>query len=73
MPETCFADKPPARDWVRQNRLIALGAFLILLVAEFVLFQPNEYDNNKLIYVWFLLCLPMPDTTLIIHDFHIRG
>ena len=58
-PETCFADEPPARDWVYQNRLLAAGAFLILLVAEFVLFQPNEYDNNKLIYVWFMLCLPM--------------
>ena len=44
---------------VRQYRLIAAGAFLILLIAEFILFQPNEYDNNKLIYVWFLLCLPM--------------
>ena len=58
-PETCFADHPPARDWVRQNRLLAAGAFLILLIAEFIIFQPNEYDNNKLIYVWFLLCLPM--------------
>jgi hypothetical protein len=58
-PETCFADQPPARDWVRRNRLLASGAFLILLIAEFILFQPNEYDNNKLIYVWFLLCLPM--------------
>ncbi|HNX62483.1 MAG TPA: hypothetical protein PKN45_07565 [Candidatus Limiplasma sp.] len=58
-PETCFADNPPARDWVRRNRLLAAGAFLILLIAELILFQPNEYDNNKLIYVWFLLCLPM--------------
>lgn len=58
-PETCFADQPPARDWVRQNRLLAAGAFLILLIAELIIFQPNEYDNNKLIYVWFLLCLPM--------------
>ena len=58
-PETCFADEPPARDWVYQHRLLAAGAFLILLVAELILFQPNEYDNNKLIYVWFLLCLPM--------------
>ncbi len=39
--------------------LIASGAFLIYLIAEFILFQPNEYDNNKLLYVWFLLCLPM--------------
>lgn len=44
---------------VRQNRLIACGAFLIYVVAELVKFQPNEYDNNKLLYVWFLLCLPM--------------
>ena len=46
-------------DAIRQNRLIASGAFVIYLVAEFILFQPNEYDNNKLLYVWFLLCLPM--------------
>ena len=46
-------------DDIRQNRLIACGAFLIYVIAEFILFQPNEYDNNKLLYVWFLLCLPM--------------
>lgn len=44
---------------IRQNRLLAAGAFLIYLIAEFIIFQPNEYDNNKLFYVWFLLCLPM--------------
>jgi hypothetical protein len=44
---------------VHQYRLIAAGAFLILLIAEFIIFQPNEYDNNKLIYVWFLLLVPM--------------
>ena len=49
----------PLPDDVRQNRLIACGAFLIYGIAEFILFQPNEYDNNKLFYVWFLLCLPM--------------
>ncbi len=43
----------------RDVRLIACGAFLIYLIAEFILFQPNEYDNNKLLYVWFLLSLPM--------------
>lgn len=54
--ETLEAEETRA---VKQNRRIALGAFLILLIAEFILFQPNEYDNNKLIYVWFALCLPM--------------
>ncbi len=46
-------------DDLRQHRLIACGAFLIYIVAELFKFQPNEYDNNKLLYVWFLLCLPM--------------
>ncbi len=41
-----------------QKRMLACGAFLIYAVAEFIIFQPNEYDNNKLFYVWFLLCLP---------------
>ncbi len=53
------AADPEETARVRQNRLMAAGAFTIYLVAEFVLFQPNEYDNNKLFYVWFLLCLPM--------------
>jgi len=29
---------------------------VIFLAAEFVRFQPNEYDNNKLFYLWYLLC-----------------
>ena len=58
---------------VRQYRFIAAGAFLILLVAEFILFQPNEYDNNKLIYVWFLLCLPMAADYLITLYEKLRG
>ncbi len=52
-------DPSLGRDFVQGNRLLAAGAFTIYLVAEFILFQPNEYDNNKLFYVWFLLCLPM--------------
>jgi hypothetical protein len=72
-PETAFSDDPPPRDWVYQHRLLAAGAFLILLVAELIVFQPNEYDNNKLIYVWFLLCLPMAaDWGLALFD-RIRG
>ena len=34
------------------------GGLLILLVAEVALFQPNPYDNNKLLFQWHLLgCL----------------
>ena len=38
------------------RRRIAAGAFVIFIAAEFIRFQPNEYDNNKLFYVWWLLC-----------------
>ncbi|HSK69306.1 MAG TPA: hypothetical protein VLA21_08625, partial [Candidatus Limnocylindria bacterium] len=31
-----------------RHRQLFAGAFAVFLVAEFVLFQPNEYDNNKL-------------------------
>ncbi|MEG1570523.1 MAG: hypothetical protein RR431_04950 [Clostridia bacterium] len=58
---------------IRQNRLLASGAFLIYLVAEFLVFQPNVYDNNKLLYVWFMLCLPMAaDYALELFD-RLRG
>ena len=38
-----------------RERRLASGAFAILLAAELVRFQPNEYDNNKLLYLAFLL------------------
>ena len=31
------------------------GGLLIWLICEFILFQPNPYDNNKLLFVWFAL------------------
>ncbi|MGN0777284.1 MAG: hypothetical protein ACI4MM_11475 [Candidatus Ventricola sp.] len=33
---------------------IVLGMAAIFLVAETILFQPNEYDNNKLFYIWYM-------------------
>lgn len=43
-------------DKNKKRRMIASGAFTIFIVSEFLLFQPNEYDNNKLFYVWWALC-----------------
>lgn len=33
---------------------ISCGMAAIYLVAETILFQPNEYDNNKLFYIWYM-------------------
>ncbi len=39
-----------------KRRFLAIGAFLIFLPAEFIRFQPNAYDNNKLFYIWYMIC-----------------
>ncbi len=40
-----------------QRRLYA-GGLALLLLCEVVVFQPNAYDNNKLLYIWHLFsCL----------------
>ena len=45
----------------RWRRLFAM-ALPIILAAECVRFQPNEYDNNKLFYLaWLLCCMIVAD------------
>lgn len=39
----------------RDKRLFFGGGLLIWFICEFVVFQPNPYDNNKLLFVWFAL------------------
>ena len=49
-------DKTP-----RNRRLFAM-ALPVILAAEFIRFQPNEYDNNKLFYLaWLLCCMIVAD------------
>ena len=36
---------------------IVLGMAGIFIVAELILFQPNEYDNNKLFYIWYMFAV----------------
>ena len=45
-----------------KHRRIFSGALAIILAAETIRFQPNEYDNNKLFYLAWLLC------TMIVAD-----
>lgn len=50
---------PALLDSEGEQRMIAVGSFVIFAVAELVVFQPLVYDNNKLYYVWYLLMLPV--------------
>ena len=46
----------------KEKRAAVLPAVLIFLLCEFIAFQPNVYDNNKLMYVsWALLCIAAAD------------
>ncbi len=40
----------------KRDRRIALGFLILWLISEVVVFQPNIYDNNKLLFAWFF-CL----------------
>ena len=56
-----------------KHRFLFTGAFAIFIVAELVIFQPNEYDNNKLFYVWYALCLvPVSEYAFSLWD-RLRG
>ena len=37
----------------KRDRRIYSGALVLWLIAEFIAFQPNDYDNNKLLFIWF--------------------
>jgi len=41
----------------RDNKKLLCGAGLIMLLAEFILFQPNKYDNNKLIFIVYMIVI----------------
>lgn len=46
----------------RRGRRAFFGALPVILAAELIRFQPNEYDNNKLLYLaWLLCCMPVAD------------
>ena len=46
----------------RKKFFMAAPALLIWAIAEFMIFQPNVYDNNKLLYVgYILICFLVAD------------
>lgn len=40
-----------------KNKKLAAGAILIFIIAELIVFQQNEYDNNKLFYVVYMFAV----------------
>lgn len=58
-------------DW--RNFTVASPAVIIWFICEFVVFQPNTYDNNKLLYVAYLLLCPLVASYLVELYRRLRG
>lgn len=41
------------------TRMLGIGALCVYVVAELIQFQPNDYDNNKLFYVAYIVMCPI--------------
>ncbi len=49
----------------KDNKKLLLACGFIFCIAEFVLFQPNEYDNNKLFFIVYMILIIMVSNWLI--------
>ena len=49
----------------RDNKRLIISALILFILAEFIVFQPNEYDNNKLFFVSYMIFLIMCSDWLI--------
>ena len=41
----------------KDNKKLFISALILFILAELILFQPNEYDNNKLFFVSYMIFL----------------
>ena len=57
----------------KSQRMMAVGALVIFVVAELIQFQPNEYDNNKLFYVAYMVMTPLAAQYLVALYDKMRG
>lgn len=49
----------------KKTRLFYGGGLLIWLICEVMCFQPNPYDNNKLLFIWFAMTCGMVSNYLV--------
>ena len=82
IPAALFDDGGLARRYLPEGepldtrplrRALGLGALALYALAEFIQFQPNVYDNNKLFYVAFIVMLPAVGLYLVQLWLRLRG
>ncbi len=49
----------------KDNKKLMLGCGFIFVIAELILFQPNEYDNNKLFFIPYMVLVMLVSDWLV--------
>lgn len=49
----------------KDNKKLLCGCGFIFIIAELILFQPNEYDNNKLFFIVYMILLMIVSEWLV--------
>ena len=49
----------------KENRKLFISALVLFVLAELVIFQPNEYDNNKLFFISYMIITILVSNWLI--------
>ncbi len=50
----------------KRDKKVYAGAIVLWLIAEVIEFQPNDYDNNKLLFIWFAFTCGMSAKLLFV-------
>ncbi len=56
----------------KRDRRIFAGAIAIWIIAELIEFQPNNYDNNKLLFIWFAFVCGLVSKLIFVTGHRIR-
>lgn len=57
----------------KDNKKLFAGCLLIFILAEFIKFQPNEYDNNKLFFITYMVLVILVSNWLVMMWDVMRG
>ena len=57
----------------KDNKKLVLSCGLLFLIAELILFQPNDYDNNKLFYIAYMIAVIIVSEYLVLIYNKLKG
>lgn len=56
---------PAVLNTTKENRSLFYSSLVLFIIAELILFQPNEYDNNKLFFIVYMIWVVLVSEWLV--------